>query len=234
MDLSVNTAQNVSINYKVAGIASRIFATTIDLLVLVGIGIVAFLITSEMGRPHRNIVQTIIFACLLLYHLLSEFFLNGQSFGKIAFKLRVIRLDGKKLTFWDCLLRWTLRLVDITCCSGVIGSFSIIATKNMQRLGDLAAGTTVIIENNKTTLHQLSRYDTAEDYQVIFPQVAVLTDKDMAILREILQEVKSKREYRLLEPLVGKIKQLTGIQTDMPNLRFIQTVLSDYIHLSKQ
>lgn len=60
----------------------------------------------------------------------------------------------------------------------------------------------------------------------------MLSDKDMAIVREVFREFE-KTKYKLLEPLSAKIKELTGIETHMNNLQFIQTILTDYIHLTK-
>ncbi len=61
----------------------------------------------------------------------------------------------------------------------------------------------------------------------------MLSDKDMAIVREVFREFEKNKEYKLLEPLSAKIKELTGIETHMNNLQFIQTILTDYIHLTK-
>lgn len=147
--------------------------------------------------------------------------------------LRVVRLDGKKITFWDILLRWILRLVDITMTFGIIAMLSIIISKKMQRIGDFAAGTTVIRENQAITLERLSTNDTPEEYQVVFHQVNLLSDKDVSIIREVIKEVEKNKNYKLLEPLSFKIKELTGIQTDMVNVEFIKTVINDYTHLTK-
>ena len=58
----------------------------------------------------------------------------------------------------------------------------------------------------------------------------MLSDKDMAIVREVFREFEKNKEYKLLEPLSAKIKELTGIETHMNNLQFIQTILTDYNH----
>ena len=96
-----------------------------------------------------------------------------------------------------------------------------------------AAGTTVIHEKKDTDLRRISFFETPESYQPTFPQIAMLSDKDMAIVREVVREFEKNKEYKLLEPLSAKIKELTGIETHMNNLQFIQTILTDYIHLTK-
>ena len=207
MDISIRTAQHVNIVYQPAGLVNRIGATLIDLAFLGGIYILCFTLAS-----------------------LSSIFRN---LGKLTLHLRVVRLDGRKLSFWNCLLRWILRLVDISVSMGILAMLSIIISSKMQRLGDLAAGTTVIHEKKDTDLRRISSFETPESYQPTFPQIAMLSDKDMAIVREVFREFEKNKEYKLLEPLSAKIKELTGIETHMNNLQFIQTILTDYIHLTK-
>ena len=63
----------------------------------------------------------IIFVILLsFYHLVCEYAFNGRSLGKYTMRLQVVKLNGKKLTFWDCMLRWIFRLIDISISSGVV------------------------------------------------------------------------------------------------------------------
>ena len=236
MEISINTAQNVGIVLEPAGLVRRIAATMIDLMLL---GSVLLLFTTLLSPllevwNGTNILIAILFIVLLLYHGVCEFFFNGRSVGKMALQLRVVRLDGRKLSFWDCLLRWSLRLVDISASMGVVAMLSIIISSKMQRLGDLAAGTTVIREKTGVSIHQFSLYDTPDDYRVVFPQVAMLTDKDISIIKEIMREVENNSDYKLLAPLTFLVKTLTVIQTVMNNLVFMQTVLKDYIHLTKQ
>lgn len=232
MDISINTAQNVSIAYVPAGIANRIFATAIDFALLGGISILFTAFTSGFGLS--NSIYILFFTIIGLYHLLCEVFFNGRSIGKMVLNLRVVRLDGKKVSFWDYFLRWMLRLVDISISVGIIAMLSIVLSKKMQRLGDIAAGTTVIYEKPETRLSQITALsDTPEGYEITFPEVSLLSDKDIRIIREVLKEVKKNREYTLLTPLCIKIKELTGIQTEMENLEFVSKVIQDYQHVTQ-
>ncbi len=236
MEIAINTAQNVNIAHKPAGLLNRIGATLIDLAILGGILLISTLLISAAvpDNTERTIAMFIVFILLTLYHLLCEFFFNGRSLGKSVLHLRVIRLDGKKLSFWDCMLRWVLRLIDISASMGILAMLSIIISTKMQRLGDLAASTTVINETPGANLQQISLYDTPEDYTVTFPQVRILSDRDITIMKEVLLEVEKNHEYVLLEPLSLKIKELTGIQSNLNNLLFVRTVIQDYLHLTKQ
>lgn len=235
MNFTINTAQNVNITCKPAGLLYRILSTLTDYLIMGGIFIIVMMVLHQftLASKTRNTIQIITLIVLMTYHLLFELFLNGQSPGKMAFRLRAVRADGRRLTFWDCMLRWVLRLVDITVSMGTVAMISIIVSSKMQRLGDLAAGTLVILENRNISLQSVSSDDLPEDYQVIFPQVAILSDHDIHIIKEIMKEVEKSEEYKLLTPLSLKIKEITSIQTDMNNLQFIRTVLRDYSHLTQ-
>lgn len=235
MAIFVNTAQNVSIEYQPAGVLNRIIATIIDWALLAGIILLVLVFAAGIKPLEEDAVWLIIFFTLVgLYHLLCEFFLGGRSIGKLTLQMRVVRLDGKKLTFWDCLLRWSLRLIDITINGGIIAIISILFTPKMQRLGDLAAGTTVICEKRPVTIQTLESFTPQEDHQVTFPQANLLSDKDITIVKEVLKELKRDPSLPLLEMLSQKIKDLTGIQTHMENKEFIETILKDYNYLAKQ
>lgn len=71
-------------------------------------------------------------------------------------------------------------------------------------------------------------------YTVIFPQVSLLSDRDIRIVNEVITEVNRSLDFKLLDPLAKKIKEVTGISTDMDNQTFIKTILKDYFHLAQK
>ena len=141
MNISISTAHNVDIDYTPAGVLDRILATMIDGAVQLGIFLLGIMIFGLLDLPGSStwyfILLTVIIA---LYHLVCESVFHGQSLGKLTMHIQVVKLNGKKLTFWDCMLRWIFRLVDISISSGAIAVISIMISKRMQRLGDMAAG----------------------------------------------------------------------------------------------
>ena len=78
----------------------------------------------------------------------------------------------------------------------------------------------------------MSQYDAPEEYEVVFQQAALLSDKDIKIIKDILREVNRNKNYSLLAPLAKKIKEVTGIETDMVPLDFVKTILKDYTRLA--
>ena len=235
MNISVQTAQNVAIDYAPAGLLERILATAIDFCVLVAIGFPLSLLAVEFYDLAGALWGFyVIYIPLVAYHLICEAAFHGQSLGKLAMRLRVARLDGGRLTFWHCFLRWVFRLVDISLLGGSVAVIAIICSRHSQRLGDMAAGTTVIRRVRPSATLLADPYDTPADYEVVFPQAALLSDADLRVVREVLAETKRRGDYSLLPPLVTRVKALTGISSSLPNLQFLETLLRDASHLAKQ
>ena len=233
MNISISTAHHVDIDYTPAGIFDRILATLIDGAFQFGLLLLGFMLIdllTPVDSPTWFFV--ILLVIIVSYHLFCEAVFNGRSLGKYAMRIQVVKLNGKKLTFWDCMLRWVFRLVDISISSGAVALISIIASKRMQRLGDMAAGTTVIKLGKEVTLKQISEFEAPEDYQVVFQQAALLSDKDIKIIKDVLREVLKNNNYALLAPLSKKIKEVTGIETSMIPLEFVETILKDHSHLA--
>ena len=97
----------------------------------------------------------------------------------------------------------------------------------------MAAGTGVIsLKPRAAARSPLAAEATlVEGYQPVFSQAAVLTDHDVALIRQLLYQGSRQENYLLLNELSNKVKAVTGIRTDLPDLPFLQTVLRDQAHL---
>src|SRR5690606_22996770 len=133
------TNQNIEIKLEPAGLGDRIIAFLIDLLIIFFYGMLAAIIVSNFVFYS----SVILFVPILFYFLLFEIFTNGQSPGKKVREIKVVKLNGGSPTIFNYLLRWVLWPIDFFIY-GSVAIFCIIVTKNGQRLGDFAAGTTVI------------------------------------------------------------------------------------------
>ena len=249
--IRIHTTQNVTLEYEVASVGDRIVATLIDYVLLLAWGILwAVIITSlARGGPESagstnwgglTSIITILFFCLIFapyifYFLLSEIFFNGQTLGKKARDLRVVRLDGTAPRVGDYFLRWLLRLVDFGVGGGIIAVVAIAAGGKGQRLGDLAAGTTVIsLRPRPGRAADLPGPAAPAGYQPVFPQAADLSDHDAALLRQLLGRGLQQENYVVINETASKIKQLLGVQTDLPDEAFLRTVLRDHAYLLAQ
>ncbi|WP_310393622.1 RDD family protein [Hymenobacter sp.] len=243
--IRVHTAQNVTLEYEVASLGERIVAAIIDTLVLVAWVMACFLLFGSFVGFRQNgsspavVVLVILIAVpYVFYNLVCEVFFNGQSIGKKARDIRVMRLDGTAPGLGDYLLRWLLRIVDtgLPVVGGLVAIITIAANGRGQRLGDLAAGTTVVSVRPRpghgTPL--APALGDLTDYQVVFPQAALLADHDVALVRQLMQQARARGNYEVLNQVANKVKLLTGIQTDLQDGPFLQTVLRDHAHLAHQ
>lgn len=148
--VSIVTPENVTIEYELAGLASRMGAAIVDgllqgvVMLLLGLGLVG--LAAIPGMPTEGwLVAVIIVSEFLIYwgyFILFETIWSGQTPGKRYLRLRAVRMGGLPIDFQFAAIRNLIRVVDYF----LFGWIAILATSNNQRLGDLAAGTIVVKE----------------------------------------------------------------------------------------
>ncbi len=232
-NFSIETAQNITINQNVANLTTRIKAFLIDLVFIIAYSILVIYIISWLDLPSFSdsmATYILLYLPIFFYSLIFETLMNGQTPGKSLSKIRVVKLDGSRPTFGSFLIRWVLRAVDIALSNGAIAILTILLNGKGQRLGDLAAGTTVISEKEVISLKNTIASDLEVDinYTPKYPNVALLSDKDINTIKNLYTDAINKRKHEVLISLYHKIIELTGIQTEQKPIDFIDTVLKDY------
>lgn len=235
MKVQILTSQNVEIEYEIASIGERMGAVLIDLLIKIGYALAAFfvilLIEDALGIPDGFAMAFIIllYIPLFLYDLLCETFLDGQTFGKKAVKIKVVKLDGSQPSLGSYLLRWLIALVEKPpLMMGTIGLVAILLNSKGQRLGDMAAGTTVVKVKPAVTLDDTIFAEVEETYIPTFPSVIRLSDNDIALIQEVLNSREQMENPVVVGRLTSKVKEVTEVEPTMPNVQFLQTVVKDY------
>jgi uncharacterized RDD family membrane protein YckC len=224
----IPTAQNIELEYPQAGLGERILAFIIDAVVL---GAYVWLLAMlDVYSQAGEIIFTFLIPAMC-YSLFCEITFNGQTLGKYFLKIRVISLDGAAPSISQYLLRWMIKLIDVWVLYGIVGIITIAINKKGQRLGDMAAGTTVIRLKLVTHFADTIFMETGEDYEVSFPQIRNLSDRDVSILKEVLDAGIRSSNPDLLYRLAEKVKQVAGIETEMKPRPFLEKVLQDYNHL---
>lgn len=237
--LSINTTQNVVINFSSASVGERIGAYFIDLLIKIAYAIVVFYvffytfginsIVEQLDRWSQIAIYLIFALPVIIYSIVQESLLEGQTFGKKLLKIKVVKIDGYQASFGDYLIRWLFRVIDISMASGMIGLITMIVNKKTQRLGDISAGTAVITLKNKINISHTILEDIGEEYKPKYPLVIKLSDNDARIIKETFQAVLRKPDAEILNKLTRKIEEVTGIKNDLDSQKeFIQTILKDY------
>ncbi|HHB78276.1 MAG TPA: RDD family protein, partial [Saprospiraceae bacterium] len=140
--LALRTTQNVVIEYPAASIFERAIAVIIDLFIIALLSWLVMYTTVAIIEYFDVAPFAMVFVSLspillmILYHTFSEYWANGQTIGKKALGIRVVRVDGQKAGMREALLRSLVLLVDLVMSLGVIGGLTIATSRRQQRLGD--------------------------------------------------------------------------------------------------
>ncbi|MCC7466387.1 MAG: RDD family protein [Saprospiraceae bacterium] len=242
--IEIRTTQNVTIEYELAGLRERAMAWLLD-SAIVGSGYYLFLLLIMMVAPGMDnawgvFIGILLFLAYFLYHILFEIIRRGQSPGKMAMNIKVVRLDGKDPEWSDVTLRALLQLVDSIFCLGLVGGLLIKTTAKAQRLGDMAANTTLIKLQSSThafRLNDILNISSLQNYTPVYPQVRNLSERDMIFVKTVLTRLNTypnQAHEELLEDLVTKLMPILGIEHRPFNrIDFLKTLLKDYIVLTR-
>lgn len=238
-ELTINTTQNVNINFTAASVGERMLASLLDLIIKVAYIIVVFYIffylfgisnkLDQMDGWSQTALIIIFFFPVLIYSLTLESIFEGQTFGKKLLKIKVVKIEGYQAGFGDYLIRWLFRIIENNLLGGLIGLIVILVSSKGQRLGDMAAGTSIITLKNNISINSTILEDIGNAYVPTYPSVIKLSDNDMRIIKETFQIAKSKNDYETIKKLREKIESVTGIKNQSGNENdFIKTILKDY------
>ena len=158
--LIIETPERVPLHFALASIGNRFLACAIDhalQALTIGLMIIAFATLANYSRLGSQLssapkwVYAVLIVILFLivsgYFAFFEWLWSGQTPGKRWLKLRVIREDGRPITFWEASVRNLLRSFDMMPVPFYsIGLISVFSTSKDQRVGDLVAGTVVVRE----------------------------------------------------------------------------------------
>ncbi len=229
-NFQIETAQNVNIVQNVAGLGDRILAYLIDFLILAAyvFAVVVIFMAIDLPSDSEFLIYITISLPVVTYHLLWETFWDGRSPGKRAMNLKVVKLDGSKPSFSNYLLRWLLRVIDLTSTGGSLALVSILFNGKGQRVGDIAAGTTVISENAVVGLAQTVLVDIPEGYVPMYPQVTVFTDHEMQTIKNLFQSARYGGNHHVILKLSNRVSKVMEITVEETPIKFLDKVIKDY------
>lgn len=227
--IRVRTTQNVFIDYPVGSVGDRILAYLLDRLILI-VYSVAVLAAFTKLEIETSYLWLIFFGFpWLFYSLLFEIFMDGQTPGKKVLKIKVVRLDGTPPTIGDYLLRWIFAFVDIFILSGAVAVVMVAMGGKGQRLGDVVAGTAVVkLLEHEQVASQKVFVEPEEQYTPVFSQVVSLSDRDIELVQRALEANRDQGNMQPVIVVTDKIKSLLKIETDMPPVKFLYTIIKDY------
>jgi len=148
----VETPERIRFRHHVAGPVRRGLAYLIDLCARAGIvfatGLLGMLGGLVIGKATVGLGLVVFFVVEWGYNILFETFWRGQTPGKRALGLRVVKEGGYPVGFIDSVLRNLLRAADFLPVGYVLGLLVMGGDRRCRRIGDRAASTMVVVETS--------------------------------------------------------------------------------------
>jgi uncharacterized RDD family membrane protein YckC len=239
-NIEIKTTQNVVLQYELADLRDRVLAYLIDMVCLsVGLAILSAIGLSVFGGTSGNVWSIVLVCIFIFYSLAFEVLNNGQSIGKQALRIQVIKMAGGRATFSDYAARWVFRMVDIYFSLGGIAAILISSSSKAQRIGDIVANTAVVKLTPKLdlTLKDLLTIHSQDSYKPEFIQAKQLREEDVLLIKTTLgryRQFKNEAHDEAVDLLAEKIRETLNIEdVNGENDRFLQTVLKDYVVLTR-
>jgi uncharacterized RDD family membrane protein YckC len=246
-EYTIDTPENVTFGYEVAGIGSRFVAAMLDnvilTVILVGLNValvVALAAMAENSPPievqlaevEEDWVAGALIAIYALlnfliwwgYYLLFEWLWHGQTPGKRSARIRVVRADGAPLSFVPVAVRNLVRPVDFLPAGYALGVITMFCNRQSRRLGDFAAGTLVVKDQGEVTIQQLMAQipkTAPTSLRTAEPTLAtpdLPPDQDWSGIRRL-----NSADYELVQETLARHK---GGQLDAALLRRVATAIA--------
>ncbi len=255
--ISIGTAFNIDLEFEIAEFHKRLLAYILDfvLLVIYLYSMKYLLYTGFILSLEENMGLDILCISLpmLLYSLLTELWMNGQTVGKKIMGIRVISLEGGEPTLGQFMLRWITKffewpfffayiafsnsnVVSYAFFTGVLGIAVVIiiaVSPRNQRLGDMIAGTVVVNARSALTVADTVFMNINQTgYKVMFPQVMRLSDRDINTIKTVLTQAGKRNNYDMCHRVALKIKEVLNIESDLYVDQFLEKLLEDYNYLA--
>lgn len=228
--VTIETPEHLELQFRLAGIGQRFIAFLIDKFIQIGaiLGVTLFVslllfFTGQMAsfvqflaEAKKGVAQWLIAIGFLLYGIVMigyfvifEYFWSGSTPGKRSQEIRVIRKDGRPISFFDSAVRNILRFVDMLGEVYPLGLVVMFLDSQNRRLGDLAAGTIVISEREAISPAELdiAAAKSAPD-PLLRTAVASMTGEDYQIVSKFLarrKELEPEHRLRLASEISKRI-----------------------------
>ena len=233
--IQIDTTQNVSVQYQLAVTSERMLALVIDVIVL---SIASWLISLIFMSTFPLFAEVLLYILIGIYSPFLETLNNGQTIGKMAMNLKVVKINGEQAEAFDYLSRWSTKGIEVYLTLGSLGGLVSYFSPSGQRLGDVLANT-VVIKQEKIGRLKLSRVADLtkyEDYEAKYPQVLELNEDDVVLMHETLSRCKKHRNKGhqvALEELVEFLKEKLDIHKVSNSEQLIKQLIKDYVILTR-
>lgn len=146
------TGEAVVLNLRAANFMPRLGAAFLDAIIytvawifmLIGLGRYTSIYAMDIAASQAAMILAAI-TLMFLIPLLVEGLSKGHSIGKFIFGLRVVRDDGGTIRWRHAFIRCLTGVFELWMTGGSIAIITSLFNRQSKRLGDMMAGTFVII-----------------------------------------------------------------------------------------
>ncbi|MEQ1564593.1 MAG: RDD family protein [Myxococcota bacterium] len=217
----MSTPERVWFRYRIAGPAQRSAAYVIDLVVQLAIvgailtlSLLVGLLPGLTGVSMGGLLLGM-FAVTWLYGIVFETALGGRTPGKLAMELRVVRVDGSPVRFWDVVLRNLVRSADFLPIAFGVGVVVMMFDPRFRRLGDLVGGTVVVAENKSAVLEAVRiAPPVTEAERQSLPARVELRPQEVEVIEAFLRRrrgLSDERRAELVQEFGEQLSRRTGV-----------------------
>lgn len=236
-DITLQTAENISLRYDTATAGSRSAAFLIDyiiiLLIVEGLNSLVHLADRIGGDVFSSYFAAVIYLILgtLLwgYFVINEIILDGSSLGKRVLGIRVIKEDGSPIDIVDSLTRNFIRFVDLLPGTCLVGFMVMMCNEKSKRLGDYAAGT-VVVRVRSVQPDRMHIGDSPYDEVVKGnPHLSLITAEEYQLMRDYMAQrhrLSPYKSFSLADKLASRIAQKLELKPPKGTEQCVQFLLS--------
>jgi len=156
--LTIDTPEQVPLEFMLAGVGSRFMAAFLDILIELAVYLALFLLTLLWWRSgwltgNRSVwwealISLVAFCLNWGYYAVFEAIWKGQTPGKRWAGIRVIKDSGRPINVFEAISRNLIRFVDFLPLFYGVGVITMLLNQKHRRLGDYVAGTLVVHESS--------------------------------------------------------------------------------------
>jgi uncharacterized RDD family membrane protein YckC len=246
---TLRTPEGVGFDVNIAGLGSRSLAAIVDALVQI---VIVSAVGSASGGGFADggvgsaVVTVVVFLCIFGYFFVCEAMFKGRTLGKRITGLRVINDQGAPASARQIAVRNLVRIVDFLPLAYVIGISSIATSNRAQRLGDLAAGTIVIVEPASLARRRKKQQKAVGVTELLTDNFVIelsdearrelaswdvigVTRNDVAIVRQFLARRNSidvAARERIADEFAVKLRpRVQGVHPTIKNERFLELLV---------
>jgi uncharacterized RDD family membrane protein YckC len=223
--LKIDTPEQIALELPLAGIGSRFLAIAIDTLIQGALyllaGILFFLILGLGASMIWFIPRTvgpavgifIVFAIYWGYFAIFEIVWKGQTPGKRAAGIRVIKESGRPMNVFEAVGRNLMRAVDVLPGIYGVGVVCMMLNRQSRRLGDFVAGTVVVHE--KPTEEVRPVWNTTSNVASATGGLGPVSADELVLIEAYLSrrfDLDPEVRLRTAIQIADRIKAKTGLQ----------------------